>query len=102
VGKQAVGACREGEGKAQQTGHQGRVDPLHDIASAEIAQVKQIAKQATSGGSDDDRPRFGQSLKTGCKIRRVPDHSVLPSLGQVMPFFLMGALNDSHAGGSRR
>jgi len=29
VGKQAVGARREVQGKARQTGHQDRVDPLH-------------------------------------------------------------------------
>src|SRR5262249_11124819 len=27
---------------------------------------------------DDDRPRLGQGLKAGCKVRRVPDHGMLP------------------------
>src|SRR6516225_3714706 len=30
------------------------------------------------GGSDDDRPGLGQGLKAGCKVRRLPDNSVLP------------------------
>src|SRR4029453_18970683 len=29
VRKQAIGASQEGQGKARQTGHQDRVDPLH-------------------------------------------------------------------------
>jgi hypothetical protein len=44
----------------------------------EVTQAKQIAEQPTRGGGDDDRPGLGQGLKAGCKVRRLPDHSVLP------------------------
>src|SRR5262245_18228571 len=44
---------------------------------AEVAQTEQVAEQPARGGGDDDRPRLGQSLKAGCKVRRVPGHSTL-------------------------
>ena len=40
--------------------------------------MKQIAKQPTRGGGNNDRPRLGQGLKAGCKVRRLPHDSVLP------------------------
>src|SRR5262245_9773965 len=48
-----------------------------DLMQAEVAQTEQIAEQPARGGGDDDRPRLGQSLKAGCKVRRVPGHSAL-------------------------
>ncbi len=36
------------------------------------------AEQPARGGCHDDRPGLGQGLKAGCKVRRLPDHSVLP------------------------
>ena len=52
-------------------------NPL-DLVPAEVAQTEEIAEQPARGGGDDDRPGLGQGLKAGCKVRRVPDHSVLP------------------------
>ena len=49
-----------------------------DFVPAEVTQMKQIAEQPARGGGDDDRPGLGQGLKAGCKVRRLPDHSVLP------------------------
>ena len=49
-----------------------------DLVPAEVTQMKQIPEQPTRGGGDDDRPGLGQGLKAGCKVRRVPDHGVLP------------------------
>ena len=49
-----------------------------DLVLAEVAQTEQIAEQPARGGGDDDHPRIGQGLKAGCKVRRVPDHSMLP------------------------
>ena len=49
-----------------------------ELVPAEVAQMEQIAEQPARGGSDDDRPGLGQGLKAGCKVRRLPDHSVLP------------------------
>ena len=49
-----------------------------DLVSAELTQMKQIPKQPARGGGDDDRPGPGQGMKAGCKVGRVPDHSVLP------------------------
>src|SRR5262249_62413318 len=49
-----------------------------ELVPAEVAQTEQIPEQAARGGSDDDRPRLGRGLKAGCKVRRLPDHSVLP------------------------
>src|SRR5262249_47843653 len=51
-------------------------NPL-DLMPAEVAQTEQIAEQPARGAGDDDRPRLGQGLKAGCKVRRVPDHGVL-------------------------
>src|SRR5262249_28132760 len=48
-----------------------------DLVLAEIAQTEQIAEQPARGGGDDDRPRLGQGLKAGCKIRRLADQSML-------------------------
>ncbi len=49
-----------------------------DRVPAEVPQTEQILDQPARGGRDDDRPRLGQGLKAGCKIRRVADHSVFP------------------------
>jgi hypothetical protein len=49
-----------------------------DLVPTEVTQKKQIAEQPARGGGDDNRPWLGQGLKAGCKVRRVPDHSVLP------------------------
>ena len=49
-----------------------------DLVPAEVAQTEQIAEQPARGGGDDDRPRLGQGLKASCKVRRVPDHRMLP------------------------
>src|SRR6476620_7118224 len=49
-----------------------------DLVPAEVTQMKQIAEQPARGGCHDDRPGLGQGLKAGCKVRRLPDHSVLP------------------------
>jgi hypothetical protein len=44
---------------------------------AEFAQTKQVAEQPARGGGNHDRPRLGQGLKAGRKVRRFSDHSVL-------------------------
>src|SRR5262249_23908877 len=49
-----------------------------ELVPAEVTQTKQIAEQAARGGGDDDRPGLGQGLEARRKVRRVPDHSVLP------------------------
>jgi hypothetical protein len=46
--------------------------------AAEVAQTEQVAEQTARGGGDDHRPRPSQGLKTGGKVRRLPDQSVLP------------------------
>src|SRR5262249_22376559 len=48
-----------------------------DLVPPEVAQTEQIAEQPARGGGNDDRPGLGQGLKTGCKVRRLPDHSAL-------------------------
>src|SRR5262249_57287910 len=48
-----------------------------DLVPPEVAQTEQIAEQPARGGGNDDRPGLGQGLKTGCKGRRLPDHSAL-------------------------
>ena len=49
-----------------------------ELVPAQIAQTEEMAEQPARGGSEDDRPGLGQGLKAGCKVRRVPDHGVLP------------------------
>src|SRR6516165_4002850 len=49
-----------------------------DLMPAQVAQAEKIAEQPTSGGGENDRPRLGQGLKAGCKVRRIPDQGMLP------------------------
>ena len=49
-----------------------------DVMAAEVAQTEQVAEQTARSGGDDHRPRPSQGLKTGGKVRRLPDQSVLP------------------------
>jgi hypothetical protein len=63
--------------------HRPRCDRLGntlDLVAAEVTQTEQIAKQPTRRGGDDDRPGLGQGLKAGCKVRRLPHHSVQRTL----------------------
>ena len=39
--------------------------------------VHLVAEQPAGGGGDDNRPGLGQTLKAGCKVRRLSDHGVL-------------------------
>src|SRR5262245_33256143 len=55
-----------------------RLGNILGLVPAEVAQTEQIAEQPARGGGDDDRPRLGQGLEAGCKVRRVPDYRVLP------------------------
>src|SRR5262245_56446271 len=48
-----------------------------DLVAAEIAQMEQITEQPARGAGEDDRPRLGQCLNAGCKVRRIPDQSML-------------------------
>src|SRR5262249_30784999 len=67
-----------GIGYALDSPRRDRLGNTLDLVPAEVAQTEQIAEQPTRGGSDNDRPGLGQCLKAGCKIRRLPDDSMLP------------------------
>ena len=63
------------------------------LVLAKVAQKEKIAKQPARGLGDDDRIRLDQRLQASCKVRRVPDHSVLPQLA------LATAVADHHYAG---
>jgi hypothetical protein len=67
-----------GLGYALDCPHRDRLGKTLDLMPAEVAQTKKIAEQPARGGGDDDRPGLSQGLKARCKIRRFPDHGVLP------------------------
>ena len=52
-----------------------------------------ITEQPARGLGDDDRIRLDQGLEASCKVRRVPDHRVLPHA------FLAAEVADHHQAG---
>ena len=55
----------------------GRLANTLKLVLAKIAQKEKIAKQPARGLSDYDRIWLDQRLQASCKVRRVPDHSML-------------------------
>ena len=68
----------------------GRLANTLKLVLAKIAQKEKIAKQPARGLGDDDRIRLDQGLQASCKVRCVPDHSMLAELA------LAAAVADHH------